>query len=367
MKAFAYNVFVSVSMTLILLVVLEIGMFFATEIYYARLNAPKNYGADNDYLNEVAAVRRGFHHSYCSFIDHCSQPFANVNFTIVAEGERGTRNACHLGGTPIIIWVFGGSTTFCAEVYDEDTWPSYLSALLCNDGYNVFVRNFGDSGYTSTQEVAKLLLKLRNTPAPDYVVFYDGINDYYSAYQSGRPGEPQNLFNRYLAFDVFVNRNILNPILVSSTMRALRFVQQERPVSYTDSHATALGAAIQQVYVNNTKLVYALADKYDFTPLFFWQPAVFTKDTLSDYESSFNSSTGSVGFSVRAGYKNITFLEENVHSFHDIQDVFDAENESLFIDTAHVGRKGNKLVASVIADHLEASFARDDRVPAPSR
>src|SRR4030095_8272929 len=55
------------------------------------------------------------------------------------------------------------------------------------------VVNFGESAYVSTQSVIALMLQLQTGNVPDLAIFYEGTNDIYAAYQSGRAGVHQNV------------------------------------------------------------------------------------------------------------------------------------------------------------------------------
>jgi hypothetical protein len=57
-------------------------------------------------------------------------------------------------------------------------------------------------GWVSTQSVIMLLRQLQHGNIPDVVVFYDGVNDTYAAYQQGFAGWPQNELNRVTEFNV---------------------------------------------------------------------------------------------------------------------------------------------------------------------
>jgi hypothetical protein len=48
------------------------------------------------------------------------------------------------------------------------------------------VTDYGIPGFTFLQEIIKLTLLLQNGQRPNFIVFYDGANDVYAAYQSGR-------------------------------------------------------------------------------------------------------------------------------------------------------------------------------------
>ncbi|MER3445854.1 MAG: hypothetical protein C4291_03015 [Candidatus Dadabacteria bacterium] len=79
--------------------------------------------------------------------------------------------------------MFGGSTMWGTEARDDFTIPSILSKKLWRRGIRCDIVNFSGSGYVSTQEVIALLIELQRGNIPNLVIFYDGINDTYSAYQ----------------------------------------------------------------------------------------------------------------------------------------------------------------------------------------
>ncbi|MBC8457124.1 MAG: hypothetical protein H8D67_03910, partial [Deltaproteobacteria bacterium] len=52
------------------------------------------------------------------------------------------------------------------------------------------------------QEVIDLFLQLQKGNIPNIVIFYDGINDTFSAFQNGISGIPQNEWNRKKEFNL---------------------------------------------------------------------------------------------------------------------------------------------------------------------
>jgi lysophospholipase L1-like esterase len=77
---------------------------------------------------------------------------------------------------------------------DWATTPAFLqSGLQALKGRPVRVVNFGESGWVSSQGLIELIWQLKSGNYPDLVLFYDGSNDVYAAYQSGRAGVHQNL------------------------------------------------------------------------------------------------------------------------------------------------------------------------------
>lgn len=83
----------------------------------------------------------------------------------------------------ITIWFFGGSTMFGFNVADFETIPSQLAKLYKDSSMgasSLRVINFGIPYYFSYQEYQLFRLLLEKNPAPDYAVFFDGLNEFWS-------------------------------------------------------------------------------------------------------------------------------------------------------------------------------------------
>jgi len=132
------------------------------------------------------------------------KPYRGNYVNVDAEGIRRTLPAAE--GAPssnaVDIFMFGGSTMWGNGARDDHTIASALARMLRERGVACDVTNFGESGYVSTQELITLTLQLRKGNVPDVVVFYDGVNDAYSAWQQGVPGIPQNEQSRVLEFNM---------------------------------------------------------------------------------------------------------------------------------------------------------------------
>lgn len=80
----------------------------------------------------------------------------------------------------LVVWMFGGSTTFGWGMPDAETIPSHFQAELQRlvPDRRVQVVNDGHAYYTSAQELSLLLAELRrDTPPPNVVTFLNGLND----------------------------------------------------------------------------------------------------------------------------------------------------------------------------------------------
>ncbi len=119
-------------------------------------------------------------------------PYSGTMIHVDDRGLRLTPGAdCQEGA--FTVFAFGGSTMWGTGARDGETIPAYLQAGLqaIQDG-PVCVVNFGESGYVSTQSLITLITELQAGHVPDWVIFYDGINDTVAAYQTGKAGTHQN-------------------------------------------------------------------------------------------------------------------------------------------------------------------------------
>lgn len=81
----------------------------------------------------------------------------------------------------VLIFAFGGSTTYDIGNADDSTWPSDLSKLL---GKDYVVENLGVPGYTSLENLIQSLFAFRER-APSCAIYYMGWNDLRSSHVKG--------------------------------------------------------------------------------------------------------------------------------------------------------------------------------------
>src|SRR5512143_4151203 len=114
---------------------------------------------------------------YEPFVVWREHAHAGKTIHIDAAGMRATPgDRCESGAYRV--WVFGGSTIWGVGAPDWLTIPAQLHEQLAARG--------GRTGYDSTQAVIELQRELQAGRVPDLAIFYDGVNDVYAAYQTGR-------------------------------------------------------------------------------------------------------------------------------------------------------------------------------------
>jgi lysophospholipase L1-like esterase len=266
---------------------------------------------------------------------------------------------------PTTVWTFGGSTMYGTAAPDFATIPSYLSRDL-NSGSRdcVVVLNFGVEGYVTDQELILLQEQLKAGGRPDIVVFYDGVND--SSLAWGAPGHA----NLHFLFGVVKSR------VEGSLSGRLDFLQKSYAVRLTraaferlqpaSSFASIVAREQPNIivtfrnYEGNLRIARALGDAYKFKLYCFWQPMLtYGHKPLVQFEQRMatRDATGTSAESAWFLTMNAVYREAEHHASADgvyvfLGGLFDSIKEPLYVDEAHLGPRGNEIVAQAIADHI---------------
>ncbi len=202
------------------------------------------------------------------------------------------------------VFFFGGSTMWGTAQRDDHTIAAEASKrlqTLAGPGNRIDVTNFGESGYVSTQELIELELQLRAGNRPTVVVFYDGINDVGTTLQYGAPGIPQNESKRVsefamgraldrsgfarglrkdLAAEGILVREGFNQLAVVDWIKSKK---PSPPLTFISADSAARSTV--RVYVENMRMVEALATAYGFQAVYVWQPSIHsTAKPLTKFE-----------------------------------------------------------------------------------
>lgn len=188
----------------------------------------------------------------------------------------------------------------------NETIPSYLAKY----GYDV--TNYGETGYVSMQELILLIQELK-TGKPDIVIFYDGFNDTFSAYQQGVAGLPMNEFNREKEFN-------LSKKWLGAYLKA-KFQSQEHNLNMDCVNDVLID------YVQNMRMAVAISKKFKFKFYNFWQ----------DHN-----------------YEDNEFFDQVYAPMERFNHVLKIQ-EKYFIDQCHLTKEGNKEIASRIYNHINES------------
>ncbi|MCY3782136.1 MAG: SGNH/GDSL hydrolase family protein [Chloroflexi bacterium] len=251
------------------------------------------------------------------------------------------------------VYFFGGSTAWGEGARDAYTIPSQVARLLAERSTPAAVLNYAQTGYVTTQDLILFQRQLTLGNLPDLAVFYQGFNDIYAAHAPGGiAGIPMGESRR--VSDVEVGRllrqgqPILRPLDTSSADMAWQLV-------------TSGGNTAQEIvdnWLGNRRLIRAAAEEFGVSVLFIWQPALFTKANLTDFEaqSAAEIERSLPGFMDLYREVDILLREHpKAEAWDDVvllSDVFREVDEEIFFDEVHINELGNLYVAEAIVNAI---------------
>lgn len=247
---------------------------------------------------------------------------------------------------------------------DETTIPS----IFARESDAGQVVNFGQYAYVSTQGVIELMRQLQKGNIPDAVIFYDGVNDTFGAFQLRVAGLAHSEFDRERLFNSS-EKSKLSALAAQSVIRDLSVVRLLRGIVSRVGTKTgtlpsvrlqfdppaldnrALARSVVDAYFNNMKMVQALSKSYGFKFICYWQPVIYTKKNLTEYErKSLDLDFNYPG--MKEFYLEVFSLMKQRGAevagqipFHDISSIFEYVREPIYADFNHMGEKGNSAIA----------------------
>lgn len=307
---------------------------------------------------------------YEPFIGWDRREYQSEYINIDSQGVRKTWNPEHHSGEiPSTIYVFGGSTLWGCGSRDDYTIPSHLSRLLYDGGYNFTVYNYGEGAYTFTQEIVQLLLLLREGHEPDYVVFYDGINEVFTAYQSDVPGAT---FNLNKTRETLGKASPSSPRIIYETVitilerhsmiyRLLGNIADVDPLAVSrrsDEDLRLLSIGTAEYYLRSLELLDHLADAYNFEYACFWQPvSCMESELISDEVINAYTTESPICRVCQMTYDYL--MASSPPHFFDITDSLSGRGKAYYIDWAHISEEGNEAVATTVFEIFEDLFLQE--------
>ncbi len=370
--------------TLVVFLLLEgiLSLLFHIKDTYFSPDPRRHADAYTD--REVAARYFQEHHASASMTWHPyvywrRKPFSGTYIHVDTQGvRRSVYPRLTEADTTYRIIFYGGSTMWGTGAPDEATIPSHVGDLLTRKGIDTEIVNRGETGYVTTQEVIDLLRRLQEGDIPHVVVFFDGANDVFTAYQQGVAGWPQNEYHRMEEFNLSQpDRRWKLPLLFlrnSAVARLVRGILHKTGLLQhrisAPAHPDSLASEVVERYAANIRMVEALARAYGFKVLFYWQPVTFTKTPLTPYEAReaarlqyLEPFYATVNRHIRARRERLS-----IH-FHDISHLFDGEPAPMFIDWCHLSPEANRRIALRMAEDLalllSTKGARNQRPGSP--
>ena len=276
--------------------------------------------------------------------------FGGEHIFVNEQGERRTW-ALEPAPAAATVWVFGGSTIWGTGVTNEETVPSWLARHAANQGMSLNVRNLGESGYVSTQGVIALLRELQRGERPDVVVFYDGVNDVFAALQAQQAGIPQNEVLRQLDFAAGRGN------VVAWALRHLQGIAKLTGTARPDIDVSSLADSVAETYQTNMRAVAALGEQFGFDAFFFWQPSVFSRDHPTAFEQRIIDASWRTHRALQvAATAEVRMRLAEQDRFVDLSSGVDGARETVYLDFAHLGPRGNEIVAREIFHQIQGAW-----------
>lgn len=344
-----------------------------------RAGLPAYDGVDYDPRTVLDEVRKSDRAVYQPYTMWKRRPYRGVYTAIDVDGLRHTvGNSSETDA--LQIWMFGGSTVWGVGAPDDETIPSHLAKLLNQTfGIDASVRNLGERGFVSTQEVIYLMRELQAGRRPDVVLLYDGVND--AAAISLWPEFP----GAHVSFDTLRDRfeainddgGIDSFVRSTGLYRASRIVldrleddpfERDGIIVYASDDNDSepdyhwLAERGIDLWLANARVVESLSRTYDFASLMFLHPGLWShgkpldssEEMLLTTEAEFASLKTIMR--VRAEMASIldTQLSDSptAKSIVNLDGLFANTSDSVYIDYVHITGRGNRIAAERIASEM---------------
>lgn len=311
------------------------------------------------------------------FVQWKAKPFDGNQINVDAHGNRVVPNA-NCSEDAYTVFVFGGSTVFGTGSPDSMTIPAYLqNDLETRLEQPVCVMNMGQLAYVAQQSLIYLLLEIQAGNIPDMVIFYQGVNDSYSAYLYGSEKVIlglETIADRFEGVDSTtpLGKQIVQKIQESSYTYGVlsHFVsnKQDVPLNEEASRNTYQKRGIEKdllasaVIDNNVKIYQQLeifSQLYGFDFYYFWQPIIDVDTKIfstDDEQQAYNYIEESLLEFDLAVYEEAQKV--NLPNFYYIGDVFEGVDQFIWIDRAHIVPEGNKIVSEKIIEIIDSNMSR---------
>lgn len=289
----------------------------------------------------------------------CSGKYVNVD----KNGFRLTKNQ---GPWPLdrqkyfTIFLFGGSTTFGYGVPDSQTIASYLQESLSIVGLEKEVRiyNFGRGYYYSTQERILFEQLITSGFIPDIVIFIDGLNDFGFSYGDWQfSAKFKMLFEQILSKpeEHYHWKMIRNKMPIIKAINSLKkestsiVAKEEHSLKKNGKPKSKTVIEVENIinrYIQNKKIIEAVAGSFGIKAIFIWQPVPFYK-----YDEKYQlfylppDPRGVLGYPLMARFVERYPLGDNFLWCADIQEELE---EPLYVDNIHYSARMSKIFADYI-------------------
>lgn len=148
---------------------------------HQKLVRPDSSDAFNDLVTKETAISNQY--EYSAWLDFKNIDYAGTYMNISRGVRKSIPDSYYTNGSSdtVLVYFFGGSTTFGFNVADFETIPSYFVELfkVKYPNKSVKVVNWGCPNYYSYQEMILFTKLMADGHQPDIAIFFDGLNDFW--------------------------------------------------------------------------------------------------------------------------------------------------------------------------------------------
>ena len=269
--------------------------------------------------------------------------FNNISFRgmygSMTNGIRSTTNIPPLSMVDQNVYLFGGSTMFCAEVPDNLTISSFLQRLFNISSNSLKVHNCGLPGAT-TVDRTRMLMEVVEIKRGDVAVFYIGDND--SGWIDHRTGKlSQQLVPFYIKasrgladFGSETARWIYGEFAHKSFRKFSNLAVADTIIALNEAHEYCLNKGAHMIAV--------------------LQPNLYTLQTKSEYEKRLEKRfSQDLRTLIVDAYKQYERCFETESYGVSATHIFNNAPTSVFLDWAHANARGSELIAKFMYEELK--------------
>ncbi len=249
----------------------------------------------------------------------------------------------------------GGSTT---DPLDRNNWPKQLQEILASEGVPAVVYNGGVSGYSTSQELLKLIRDVLPLK-PDLVVSLSGVND--MAFLHSTPGHPMVHPYQTRLLDAVAGER--PAIFLPNTRRRIQRWQARNAPEIDRVLGVNYGPQVAvtptEQWARNTRLMHAVARTSNIEYVAFLQPILgagaydpgpkdekLIQDVIKTYGPNYLPLAKDFFATAGREARQMAFVV-------DLIDVFSGET-GLYRDQRHPNAAGYRQIAQAIRDELKA-------------
>lgn len=304
------------------------------------------------------------------------RPVPNQKFSMVninSFGFRGKDKDIEVNNEDYYrVFLLGGSAAYgCGALCDEKTIAGYIQKMIYEKwpDKKIIVVNAAIDGYTSNQE--RILFEEYLIDYADMVIVFDGLNDIFAPTIFGMEGIGY-------PYEFIKYKDIIkNPLIYSISKffkKSMFYEKFSRRIttikdrlnksSKFNFNEDKIIEAMKNNYFKNLRIINDLSKKRDIDAFFFLQPMLLVESkNLSPTELQIHNQEINWGYKInnaenyfRKAYFSIvndfdSLFNEGVH-IYSLKDVFAYKDETIYVDIAHYGDKGQKIVAEAIFETI---------------